>query len=208
MADNGFPTLELSDKHVILLGDAILPDIGNLNDPLGPGFNGRLSLVSLKEMSDGNGLPNDATHAVVCLEGNEAIAESGLLDGAPAPYRESLARLSFAADAFEHMIEPLITTALGSGLLTLVCTGFKPRYDEPQRQQAALAALAIFNERIISRAVASRLSIVDLRLVVGYPDDYSSATRLAPQGLQKAVGVIRRALDEADMGAIRTRVYI
>ena len=56
--------------------------------------------------------------------------------------------------------------------------------------------------------MASRLSIVDLRLVVGDPDDYSSATRLAPQGLQKAVGVIRRALDEADMGAIRTRVYI
>lgn len=208
MADTGFPTLELSDKHVILLGDAILPDIGNLNEPLGPGFNGRLSLVSLREMSDGSGLPHDATHAVICLEGNEAIAESGLLDGAPAPYRESLARLSFAADAFEQMIEPLIATALGSGLLTLVCTGFKPRYDEPQRQQAALAALAIFNERIISRAVASRLAVVDLRLVVDHPDDYSSSTRLAPQGLEKAVGVIRRALDEADMGAIRTRVYI
>lgn len=208
MADNGFPTLELSDKHVILLGDAILPDIGNLSEPLGPGFNGRLSLVSLKDMAEGSGLPYDATHAVICLEGNEAIAESGLLDGAPAPYRESLARLAMAAEAFEQMIEPLITTALGSGLLTLVCTGFRPRYDDPQRQQAALAALAIFNERILSRAVASRLAIVDLRLLVGEPDDYSSSTRLAPQGLQKAVGVIRRALDEADMGAIRTRVYI
>lgn len=208
MTGTGFPTLEVSDKHVIMLGDAILPDIGNLVDPLGPGFAGRLSLVSLQEMADGSGLPMDATHAVICLEGNEAIAESGLLDGHSAPYRESLARLALAADAFEQMIEPLIRSALDAGLLTLICTGFKPRYDDPERQQAALAALAIFNERIITRAVSSHLAIVDLRLVCGAPDDYASATRLAPAGLQKAVGVIRRALDEADMGATRTRVYI
>ena len=82
-------------SHIVLLGDALgdLPRIrdrgpGHLENRLLPGRDApwRLSLVRADDVVNRSPLaqiPADASHLVITLEGNRAIASSGLLEGRP-----------------------------------------------------------------------------------------------------------------------------
>jgi hypothetical protein len=71
----------------------------------------------------------------------------------------------------------------------------------------AAAALAIFNDRILKRAFAARLSIVELRLVCDEDGDYATETLLSRTGVRKVANVARSALYEVSREPGRTRVY-
>lgn len=200
MADDRieFPALQLVERHVLLLGDALVDSIEGWT----------LTRVAAADAIAGAALPEDATHAVICLEGSRAIAESGLLEGEPAAYRQSLALLSQAADAFEQQLRALIDTAQVARLPVLVCTLPLPRYADDQLQQAATAALAIFNDRVARAAFAARLALADLRLVFAEPGDYSGELDLSAAGGRKLAELLGRALAEVDAGGGRSRVFI
>jgi hypothetical protein len=206
-------------RHVVLLGDALgdllrlqALDPGSLEGKFMPG---RRESWKLTILSAGDvfrrapmfALPEDATHVVISIEGNRAIETSGLLQGAPAGYQESLARLSLAADQFESVVQALIEAALASRLPTLICAMWQPRYPEPVRQRAASAALALFNDRIFRRAIEARISIVDLRRVCSEPGDYADHTLLSKAGLQKAANAVSRGLYEISRRGPSTEVF-
>jgi hypothetical protein len=206
-------------RHVVLIGDALgnLASLrgqgaGALEGKLRPGADPswKLTILPADDLIRRSRLleiPADATHVVISIEGNRAIANSGLLEGQPASYREGLARLSFAADQFEDVVEGLIHVAQATRLPTVVCTMWLPRYAEPVRQRAAAAALAIFNDRILRRAVEARISVVDLRGVPTEADDYADQTLMSRAGLQKAASVVWRALHEISRGGPRTEIF-
>lgn len=206
-------------RHVVLLGDTLLEAYTTIDKTPGKFENAvlprtrhpwKLSVVSAAEVErEGPALelPKGATHAMIFIEGNHAIEQSGLLDSRPDAYGQTLAQLSLAADEFERTVERLIRVAQAARLVIMVCTMFQPGYKDPVRQRTACAALAVFNDRVTKRAAEARVSLIDLRLVCSEPDDYDKPTLLSKSGVQKVANVIRFAMYELDAGARRTEVF-
>ena len=207
------------DRHVVLLGDALLEaDIsidktpGKFEDALLPGTRDqwKISVVTAAEIERAGSalvLPADATHAIIFIEGNHAIEESGLLHSRSDTYGQKLEQLSLAADEFEHTLARLIHVAQAARLVIMVCTMFQPNHKDPVRQRTACAALAVFNDRVTKRAAEARVSLIDLRLICNEPEDYDKPTQLSQSGLQKAANVIRFAMLELGAGARRSEVF-
>lgn len=202
--------------HVVLLGDSLLPvraDLpgGSLESAVMPGarFPWKLSVISAAQVSTPGAtpIPEDASHIVINIEGNDAIAASGLLDGPAIAWRAGLSQLNSAADDFERHVEILSRAALSTRLPTLVCTMYPPRYPDWEHQQAACAALAVFNDRILKSAVAAGFSIADLRQLGGVADLYATPTQLSLAGLQRVAEIIRRALDVISRDTARSQVF-
>lgn len=207
-------------RHIVLFGDA-MGDLQRVQQERGPGgLEGRLmpndpdpwklTLLSADRVvrrSPTTEIPSDATHIVISIEGNRAIKNSGLLEGAPESYEEALSRLSYAADEFDREIRSLIEAAKASGLPAVICIMFPPHYAEPVHQRAATTALAIFNDRIIQRAVEAQMPMVDLRGVCREVDDYANESQLSGTGLRKASALIWRALQETAAHGPGTRIH-
>jgi len=206
-------------RHVVLLGDALLDAYrtidktpGKFENEILPGTRDewKLSVISTAEIAregPAHPLPKDATHAMIFIEGNDAIERSGLLDRRPDAYGQTLEQLSLAADEFERTLERLIQVAQAARLEIMVCTMFPPSYKDPVRQRTACAALAVFNDRVTKSAAAARASLIDLRLACNEPSDYDRPTLLSKSGVQKVANVIRFAMYELDVGARRTEVF-
>jgi hypothetical protein len=203
----------------VLLGDTLLDAYstidktpGNFEDAVLPGTRNqwKLSVVSVAEVERAGpafALPRDATHAMIFIEGNHAIEQSGLLDSRPDAYGQTLEQLALAADEFERTLERLIHAAQAARLVIMVCAMFQPNYKDPVRQRTACAALAVFNDRVTKRAAAARASLIDLRLTCNEPGDYDKPTLLSKSGVQKVANVIRFAMFELDAGARRSEVF-
>jgi hypothetical protein len=206
-------------RHIVLLGDAMIDAYtsidktpGKFEDALLPGTRGqwKISVVSAAEVERAGPalvLPEDATHAIIFIEGNHAIEQSGLLHSRPDAYGQTLEQLSLAADEFERTLARLIHVAQAARLVIMVCTMFQPNYKDRARQLTACAALAVFNDRVTKRAAEARVSLIDLRLICNEPEDYDKPTQLSKSGLQKAANVIRFAMFELDAGARRSEVF-
>ncbi len=214
---NEFPAIEeYRLPHVVLLGDSLLPvraDLpdGSLESAVMPGarFPWKLSVISAAQVSTPGAtpIPEDASHIVINIEGNDAIAASGLLDSPAIAWRAGLSQLNSAADDFERHVEILSRAALSTRLPTLVCTMYPPRYPDWEHQQAACAALAVFNDRILKSAVAAGFSIADLRQLGAVADLYATPTQLSLAGLQRVAEIIRRALDVISRDTARSQVF-
>ncbi len=171
------------DRHVVLLGDALLEAYisidktpGKFEEALVPGTRNqwKISVVSAAEVERAGTarvLPSDATHAIIFIEGNHAIEQSGLLHSRADAHAQTLEQLSLAADEFERTLARLIHVAQAARLVIMVCTMFQPNYKDPARQRTACAALAVFNDRVIKRAAEARVSLIDLRLICNEPED-------------------------------------
>lgn len=206
-------------RHVVLLGDALLEAYvgidktpGKFEDALLPGTRDqwKISVVSAAEIERAGPalvLPSDATHAIIFIEGNHAIEQSGLLHSRSDACGQTLEKLSLAAEEFERTFARLIHVAQAARLVIMVCTMFQPNYKDPVRQRTACAALAVFNDRVTKRAAEARVALVDLRLTCNEPDDYDKPTLLSKSGVQKVANVIRFAMFELDAGARRSEVF-
>jgi len=206
-------------RHVVLLGDALLDAYssidktpGEFEEALLPGTRTqwKISVVSAAEIERAGlslVLPEDATHAIIFIEGNHAIEQSGLLHSRPDAYGQKLDQLALAADEFERTLARLIHVAQAAHLVIMVCTMFQPNYKDPLRQRTACAALAVFNDRVTKRAAEARVALIDLRLICNEPEDYDKPTLLSKSGLQKAANVIRFAMFELDAGTRRCEVF-
>jgi hypothetical protein len=202
-------------RHLVLLGDALQNiDLGEgdresalVPRPRNPWKLTVLEPPQVLQQRHVRAIPADASHIGVCLEGGWAIETSGLLMGGTQSIHGALDALASAADEFENIFVRLIAAATETGLPTIVCTLVPARYAEPSQQRVAATALAIFNDRILRRAFAARLSIVELRLVCDEESDYANETLLSRSGVRKVANVARSALYEISREPGRTRVY-
>lgn len=202
-------------RHLVLLGDALQNiDLGGgqIESALVPRPRNPWKLTvlqALPRLQRGHvrEIPEDATHVVVSIEGAWAIEASGLLRAGTHTIGEALEALCAAADEFEGILGGLIAAAQETGLPTVVCTLVPDRFAKPSQHRIAATALAIFNDRVLLRAFAAGLPIVDLRRVCDEDADYASETLLSRAGVRKAANVIRAALYEVSRSVERTRVY-
>jgi hypothetical protein len=202
-------------RHLVLLGDALQNiDLGKgqaesalVPRPRNPWKLTVLQPPEVLRQGRVRVIPAEVTHIGICIDGGWAIEMSGLLKGGAQSIRDALDTLAAAADEFENMFARLIAAATETGVPTIVCTLVPARYVEPSQQRVAATALAIFNDRILRRATAARLSIVELRLVCDEDSDYASETLLSHAGVRKVANVARSALYDVSRNPGRTRVY-
>jgi len=141
-------------------------------------------------------IPAEATHIGICVDGAWAIETKRTAARECADNPGGPGRSGPAADEFENMFACLIAAARRPVCRRSYARSFRRRYTEPSQQRVAATALAIFNDRVLRRAIAARLSIVELRLVCDEESDYASETLLSHTGVRKVANVARSALYE------------
>ena len=207
-------------SHVVLLGDSIFdnrayvapePDvIHQLRGRLGPDWAATLLAVDGHVTDDVctrqlARLPQDATHLVISVGGNDALGRSAILNEPARSVGEAVERLAQAQASFADDYATMLDAVLAIGLPTAVCTIYDANYPEPQRQ-VVVAALALFND-VISRAAFLRgLPLVDLRLICSDPADYANPIEPSAIGGNKIASVIA-ALVQGDGVAQRSTVW-
>jgi hypothetical protein len=124
-------------------------------------------------------LPDDATHLVVAVGGNDALQNTDLLDRRVSSTAEALALFGDRVDAFEVSYRAAIAPVLARALPTVLCTIYNGNL-EPITARIARIALTLFNDVIVRVGFEHRLPLIDLRLVCNEPADY--ANPIEPSG--------------------------
>ena len=152
-------------------------------------------------------LPDDATHLVVSVGGNDAILNADILQQKVASSAEVLNRLADIAGEFEHRYREMLRTVLDLKKPTAVCTIYYPRIPEPFTQKIAVAALATFNDVIIRQAFLAGVPLIDLRLVCDEDSDYANEIEPSEKGGGKIANAIVRLVSEHNFESRRTEVF-
>src|SRR5215475_8562553 len=209
-------------KHIVLLGDSVFDNKAYINGGLDviaqvrrripDGWKASLRAVDgsvvenvRKQALD---LPDDATHLVISVGGNDAILNADILQQKASSSAEVLDKLADVAGEFEYRYCEMLQTVLRLKKPTVVCTIYYPRIPEPFTQKIAVAALTIFNDVIIKRAFIAGLPLIDLRLVCNDDSDYANEIEPGEKGGEKIAKAIVRLINEHNFESRRTEVYI
>jgi lysophospholipase L1-like esterase len=195
--------------HIVLLGDSIFdngaytnggPDvITQLRELLPAGWRATLGAVDGATTEDFGrqvaGVPEDATHVIVSLGGNDALGHVDLLERRVRSGAEALAQFATAAGRFEARYRRAIAELSARRLPLTVCTIYNGSFPDADFQRAASTALAIFNDAILRVAIEEALTVIDLRLTCSEPLDYANPIEPSSHGGAKIARVIRSAID-------------
>lgn len=135
--------------HVVLLGDSIFdngayvaggPDVvAQLRPMLPAGWSATLRAVDGAVVDDVSRqlarLPPDATHLVVSVGGNDALAHVDLLDRPARSSGEVLGMLADAAGAFETRYRRMLAKVLAHKLSVTVCTIYNGNFPDTLMQR-------------------------------------------------------------------------
>ena len=151
-------------------------------------------------------LPADATHLVVSVGGNDALASSDFLTAPARSTAEALLNLANIGDEFERGYLTMLAEVLARGMPTAICTVYYPRFPEAALQRMAVAALAVFNDCIIRAAFAHGLPLLDLRSVCTEEGDYANPIEPSARGGEKIARAIVEAVEHGFAGG-RSEVF-
>ncbi len=117
-----------------------------------------------------------------------------------------LARVAALQVEFRALYRGVLDAAARTGLPACVCTIYDKIPGLPPRHRAALAA---FNDVILSEAAARGLQVIDLRNVCTEPGDYAESSPIEPSlaGSRKIVERILRAARDPALPGGPCRVY-
>jgi len=209
-------------KHIILLGDSIFDNKAYINGGLDVITHIRRQIppewiASLRAV-DGSvienvkkqalDLPDDATHLIISVGGNDAILKADILQQKATSSAEVLDKLSAVAGEFEYRYCEMLQTVLRLKKPTVVCTIYYPRIPEPFTQKIVVAALTIFNDVIIRQAVLAGVPLIDLRLVCNEDSDYANEIEPSEKGGGKIAKAIVRVVNEHNFESGRTEVFV
>ena len=200
--------------HVILLGDSVFDNgayvgtgpavIDQLAAGLPAGSKATLRAVDGSVTRDvahqARDLPQDTTHLVVSVGGNDALGHSAVLDGPARSMAEAVARLATIRDEFATAYRRMLDGIAERGLPTAICTIYDPRFPEPERQRLAVTGLTLFNDIITREAFARRLTLLDLRLICNADEDFANPIEPSSAGGAKIVRAILAFVDPRDHG--------
>jgi hypothetical protein len=151
-------------------------------------------------------LPPDSTHLILSAGGNDAL---GCLEqlGTPVPNLiGALVSFSTMLKGFEKSYAALMEELLALNKPLLVCTIYDsvPGLNEPLK-----VALALFNDIILRNAIARGVPVLDLRMVLTDPGDYSIKSPIEPssQGGAKLVDRIVVIISNHDFANGRCQIY-
>jgi len=195
--------------HIILLGDSIFdnlkyvqpePDVSvQLQEILPAGWKVSLLAVDGAVTNDVSGqlsnLPDDATHLVLSVGGNDLLGCTGdLLQKPVAVSSEVFLMLARVIDVFESMYRRAVEACLTKGLPLVVCTIYNGNFADQEFQTMARVAVALFNDAILRLSREKSLPSVDLRLVCASAEDYANPIEPSAIGGKKIAREIWRTI--------------
>jgi hypothetical protein len=205
--------------HVVLLGDSIFdneryvpdrpPVIEQVRQRLPAGWTATLRAVDGHVTEDVAqqlaGLPEDVTHLIVSVGGNDALGEGSVLTENAHTVGAALMRMDEVRMRFRETYRSMLGALRAAGRPAAVCT-----IDDaiPGLGGAERTALAGFNEVILREAFACGLTVIDLRIVCDRAGDFSHISPIEPSavGGSKIARAIAEAVTAADFDRGR-RVY-
>jgi hypothetical protein len=207
--------------HVVLLGDSIFDNaayvpggpsvIEHLRKCLPKGWRATLAAVDGACVQDVErqlpDVPDDATHLVLSVGGNDALGHSGLiLDPTRRTSHEILSELAQVRDSFRREYRQMMDRLRAMGKPVIACT----IYDSvPGLGEAEHAALCLFNDAILREAFRAASAVIDLRAVCDEASDYAKVSPIEPSdaGGAKIARVTCRVVTDADVGSGECRVF-
>jgi hypothetical protein len=197
-------------RHIILLGDSVFdngayvgsgPDVVHqLRSIVPAGWLCTLlaadGAITTDVKAQLNRIPSDGTHLVVSAGGNDALAESGVLDQVARSVAEALEKISATRDRFRRNYAAMLDDVAKPGLPTAICTIYEPRFPDSERRRLAATALAILNDCITREAFLRGLALIDLRVIFDQDTDFANPIEPSVQGgLKIAKAAVRFAYE-------------
>jgi lysophospholipase L1-like esterase len=199
--------------HVVLLGDSIFdnaayvgggPDVvTQLRATLPPGGRATLLAVDGALIADAarqlSKLPEDTTHVVLSVGGNDALGHVDLLTRRARAGGEVLEWFDRAVEPFETRYRELHRTLrerCPAAAVRIACTIYNGNLD-PSLQAAARAALRMFNDAItrVSRELGA--TVLELRDVCTEPAHYANPIEPSVRGGDRIARAIASACAQA-----------
>jgi len=195
--------------HIVLLGDSIFdnltyvgpdPDVATQLRETVPAewkvslgaVDGAVTSHVIGQLDD---LPNDATHLVLSVGGNDLLGCAGDLLRTPvAVSSEVFLLLARVVGAFESMYRRVVDECLETGLPLVVCTIYNGNFADEEFQTMARVAVAVFDDAILRIAREKCLQAIDLRLICALPEDYANPIEPSAIGGEKIVSAIWRTI--------------
>ena len=206
--------------HVVLLGDSIFdnaayvagaPDVvRQVRQRLPQGVQATLAAIDGSRVRDVpqqlRRVPDDATHLVLSVGGNDALGSGDFLGAPVSSTAEALLGLTGIGDEFERGYRSMLAEVLARGLPTAICTVYYPRFPDATLQKLAVAGLTVFNDAIIRAAFTHGLPLLDLRLICTEVRDYANPIEPSARGGEKIARAIAEFVEQGPTGA-RTEVF-
>ncbi|MGE0594241.1 MAG: SGNH/GDSL hydrolase family protein [Vicinamibacterales bacterium] len=205
--------------HIVLLGDSIFdnqsytagqPDVvSHLRTLVPPQWEATLCAVDgattgsvARQFDD---IPEDASHLVLSIGGNDALSHLDLLDTRLGSSREALLLYDRRVGAFEEGYRDVMAPLAGRRLPLTVCTIYNGALPAEIATPARML-LMMFNDVIMRAALEHRASVIELRTVCVTPSDYANPIEPSGAGGRKIAAAIARAVG-ALPGPAASQVY-
>jgi lysophospholipase L1-like esterase len=209
-------------RHVVLLGDSIFdnkayvgsgPDvIAQLRGDLPSGWTATLAAKDGSTTSDIRTqlklMPQDATHLVVSVGGNDALEERPFIAESARSVAEVLGKLANIKQAFAKDYRAMLDGVLATKLPAAVCTIYEARYQNPDSRKIAAAGLTVFNDAITREAFKRGVPLIDLRLIFDDDADYANDIEPSVKGGAKIAQAIATLVTTHDFTRRRSEVYV
>lgn len=197
----------LDAMNLVLLGDSIFDNaayiaggldvVAQLRRALPSGWTATLLAIDGATINDVpeqmKRLPHDATHLVISVGGNDALAHFDLLERRASSSAQVLSWLADAVEEFERRYRTMLRVVTARSLPVTVCTIYNGNL-EPSVRRTARIALATFNDAILRVAAEHSVRTIELRLVCTEPGDYANPIEPSVAGGEKIAQAIARTL--------------
>jgi lysophospholipase L1-like esterase len=207
--------------HVVLLGDSIFdnsaytggePDVvAHLRTLLPAAWTATLLAVdgatTAGIASQLARVPQEATHVVVSIGGNDALGQSDLLRTPVKSTAEALALFATRAAAFDRQYRAALSGVLALRRDTTLCTVYNGNLDRDVADIARIG-LTVFNDVILQFAFEHRLKVLELRQICNRPSDYANPIEPSGTGGKKIAAAIARAIGALEPHAPHARVSV
>ena len=192
-------------NHVVLLGDSVFDNGAYVK----PGEPDVLAQVQSKLPKDWRAtmnavdgavttsverqlarLPDDASHLILSIGGNDALGSSGILTESARSVAEVMTRMADIRDSFARSYRKMLDLVVGYRLPTALCTIYDAQFPNPEEQRHVVTALSVFNDVITREAFSRRLALIDLRLICNKAEDYANPIEPSAKGGDKIANAI------------------
>jgi hypothetical protein len=152
-------------------------------------------------------LPNDASHLVLSIGGNDALQRSDILNARVATSAEALSLLHGVVRKFETNYRSALEACVSRKLPLLVCTIYNGNFADRHYQDCVTVALSAFNDVIIRAAMDKALDVLDLRSVCSSTGDYANTIEPSSRGGEKIASAIVEIVATRSRSLRSARLY-